>query len=35
MVEGTPATIEHRRQRCVMGTIQGVVLGEVFVKGIH
>jgi hypothetical protein len=35
MVEDAPATTEHGRRRRVMGTVRGVVLREVFVKGIH
>jgi hypothetical protein len=35
MMEDTPSTIEHGHQRRVMGIVQGAVLGEVFVKGIH
>jgi hypothetical protein len=31
MVEDAPTVIEHGSQRHVMGTIRGMVLGEVFV----
>jgi hypothetical protein len=35
MVEDTPATIEHGRRRRVMGTIRGMVPGEVSIRGTH
>jgi hypothetical protein len=35
MVEDAPATIEHGRRRCVMGTVRGMVLREVPIRGIH
>jgi hypothetical protein len=35
MVEDAPATIEHGRRRRVMGTVRGMVLREVSIRGIH
>jgi hypothetical protein len=35
MVEDAPTTTEHGLRRRVMGTVRGVVLGEVFFRGIH
>jgi hypothetical protein len=35
MVEDDPATIEHDRRRCVMGTIRGMISREVSIEGIH
>jgi hypothetical protein len=35
MVEDAPAPIEHGLRRRVMGTVQGTILREVSIKGIH
>ena len=35
MVEDSLAAAEHGRRRRVMGTVRGIVLGEVYVGGIH
>jgi hypothetical protein len=35
LVEDTTATIEHDRQRCVMGTVQQTFSREVPIRGIH
>jgi hypothetical protein len=35
MVEDTPTSTKHGRQSRVMGTVRGMVLGEVIVIGIH
>jgi hypothetical protein len=35
MMEDAPATIEHGRRRRVMGTVRGMVLREVPIRGIH
>jgi hypothetical protein len=31
MVEDAPIAIEHGSRRCVMGTVRGTILGEVFI----
>jgi hypothetical protein len=31
MVEDAPTTIEHGSRGCVMGTIRGMIPGEVFI----
>jgi hypothetical protein len=35
MVEDAPTIAEHGRRRRVMGTVQGTVLREVPIRGIH
>jgi hypothetical protein len=35
MVEDAPTVAEHGHRRRVMGTVQGMVLREVPIRGIH